>query len=111
MAAIPTKLFDVRTGNDAVDKDSTPYPAATLLVFRDAAAKTKLIQSFCDFYGYPVTIVDEAGQTIPNPQSKQAFFNAKLTDYLKEIHRGHKTQVAVQLAAATARTDADAELP
>lgn len=113
MATIPTRLFDIRNGNGALDADATPYPAATLIVFKDAAAKTKVIQSFCDAYGYQATIPDPAnpGQTINNPQSKQAFYNSKLTEFIKDIHRSVTIKAAELAAANTAKTNADGELP
>lgn len=106
MATIPARLFDVRNGNDAADKDKTIYPAATLIVFRDAAAKTKIIQSFCDAYGYQATI-----NGAPNPQSKQAFYTQKITEYVKDIHRSVEIKTATDLAAKTAKDAVDTDLP
>lgn len=106
MASIPTRLFDVRNGNDAADKDKTVYPAATLIVFRDVAAKAKIVQSFCDAYGYQATI-DGA----PNPQPKAAFYTQKITEFIKDVHRGTEIKIDVDLATTAAKMRVDGELP
>lgn len=113
MATLPQKLFDVRNGNNCVDADATAYPAATVIVFKDAAAKNKVVDSFATAYGYQATIPDPAnpGQTINNPQSKQAFYNARLTDFIRDIYRSVTIRAAEVAAAVTAKTNADGELP
>lgn len=70
MPAIPTKLFDVRQGNNAADADATVYPRATLIVFKDNAAKQTVIDAFALLGSYSATLPDGS----PNPQSAQSFF-------------------------------------
>ena len=123
MAAIPTKLFDVRSGSNAVDADGTVYPSATITVFRDAAAKTKILQSFATVYNYQATVTNPAfdptkpidavtnPQTIPNPQSQQGFFNAKVTQFIKDVHTAATVQPQTAAAAAAGAASAAAELP
>lgn len=109
---IPTKLFDVRNGNGIVDSGTT-YTRATAIVFKDDTAKTKVIDAFAAQYNYPATVPDpnNAGATIPNPQSKQAFMNARLTQYIREVYKAAQSEAAVKTAKANADRDADAELP
>ena len=108
--AIPTRLFDVRSANGIVDTGVT-YPRATVIVFKDNAAKDAMIDAFAAEYGYQANIQNGAGATIPNPQNKQAFFNEKLTGYLKDIYKANKLKAAAKTATDTATTSADAELP
>lgn len=112
MPAVPTKLFDVRNGNNAVDADATAYPRATLIVFKDNASKNAVMKAFADAYGYQATVPDPAtpGATIPNPQSEQGFFNRLLQDYIRGIYKAQKEAAATAAALATA-TAANAELP
>lgn len=77
MPAIPTKLFDVRNGNNAVDSDTTVYPNATIIVFRDAAAKTAAIDAVCDVGNY--ASLDPA--TRP---TKQVFYTREIQFWLRD---------------------------
>ena len=89
MPAIPTKLFDVRNGNGAVDSDSTVYNRATLIVFRDNTAKDAVVAALCSQYN------------LPNLQSN---FNKILTDFIKAHYRlakGNEAAVSAQSNAAT----------
>lgn len=95
MPAIPTKLFDVRQGNNAVDSDTTVYPRATLIVFRDNAAKQDVIDAFALMGGYSVTLPDGT----PNPQSAQAFFMSELTAFVKGRVREARHRAAAIVAA------------
>lgn len=112
MASIPSKLFDVRTGKDAVDKDGTVYPQATLVVFRNQAAQDAIIESFASQYGYQVNIPDpnNPANTIPNPKTKVAFYREKVTDFIKDIHRAAAVK-ATDAAVTAARQAADSDLP
>lgn len=109
---IPTKLFDVRSGNGVVDTGVT-YPRATVVVFKDNTSKDALIDAFAAEYSYQAIVPNPAipGQTMANPQSKQGFFNEKLSVYLKDIYKAHKTKAAAKAANDTAASAADAELP
>lgn len=89
MPAVPTKAYDVRQGNQSVDSDSTVYPRATLIVFRDNAAKEMVIEAFAKLGSYQETI---NGQ--PNPQSKQGFFNSELQAFIKERVRDARSRTA-----------------
>lgn len=104
-AQAPTKLFDVKNGNGIVD-NGVAQAQATYVVYRDANAKTAIIQAFCDAYGYQATI---NGQ--PNPQSKQAFFNQQITHYIKDVYRAQLVKTAAEAAGKTAGDNADADLP
>lgn len=110
-AQVPTKLFDVRNGN-GLTLDGTTYNRATVIVFKDNTSKDAVIDAFALMRGYQATVGnDEQGQPIPNPQSKQAFFNAELTRYIRETYKAAKVSAAERAAKATAETAADAELP
>ena len=108
----PTKLFIPRNGNGAVLNGET-LPRATVIDFRDNAAKQSVIDDFCAAYGYQATIADPArpGQTIPNPVSQQDFFNDQLRKYIREVIRGQRVQAAANSAGASAGAAADADLP
>lgn len=108
----PTKLFSVNNGNGAVINAETAT-RATLIWFRDNAAKQSVIADFCDAYGYQATVPDPArlGQTIPNPQSQQEFFNDQLRRYIREVIRGQRVQAAADSAGASAGAAADGDLP
>lgn len=108
----PTKLFDVSNGNGAVIGGET-VTRGTLIWYKDNAAKDKVIERFCDAYGYQENVPDpnNPGATIPNPQSKQTFFNRKLTQYIKDVVRSQGINAAAATAAAGAATTEDADLP
>lgn len=104
-AQVPARLFDVRGGN-GLTLDGTTYNRATVIVFKDNASKDAIIDAVCALRGYQATV---DGQ--PNPQSKQAFFNAFLQQELKDYYREWKKRAAADAAGATAAASADAELP
>lgn len=79
MPAVPTKLFDVRNGNNSTDSDTTTYPRATFIVFKDDAAKNTVIDAFCQLGSYTGFQAD--GVT---PISKQAFFNRELQQIIRD---------------------------
>lgn len=108
----PTKLFDVANGNNATISGET-VTRGTLIWYKDNAAKNKVIQRFCEAYGYQATIPDpnKPGQTIPNPVSDQTFFNRQLTQYIKDIVRARGINAAVATASITAAAAEDADLP
>ena len=108
----PTRLFRIDNGNNATINGETAA-RATLIWFRDPPAKQSVIDDFCAAYGYQATVPDPArpGQTIPNPQSQQDFFNDQLRRYIREVIRGQRVQAAANSAGATAGTAADADLP
>ena len=121
-AQAPTKLFDVRNGNGIVD-NSVAQPQATYIAYKDAAAKQKVLDAFATAYGYPATVPNPAfdsskpvdaqtnPQTIPNPQTKQAFFNRQLTAYIRDIVRSEAIKTAAKTASDTASTAVDLDLP
>lgn len=104
---IPTKLFDVSNGNGVIDA-GVPYPSATVIVYRDAAAKTKVLDAVARAGQYSATLPD--GVT-PNPQNKQAFFNKWLTNIIRDIVRNDVVSDAARAAATAAGATADADLP
>lgn len=109
---IPTRLFDVRTGNGAIDNGTT-YPQATLIVFKDKASKDAVIAAFADQYNYQATVPDpaDAGKTIANPQNQTQFFNARLTSFIKEVYTASGINAATKTARENAKTAADAVVP
>lgn len=98
MPAIPSKIFDVRQGNNAVDSDATVYPRATLIVFKDNAAKDAVIDAFADVYGWEAM---DAG-TRPN---KRAFFNQELQYLIREIVRQGRERTEQKKLTAPVLTD------
>jgi len=50
-AQAPAKLLDVRNGNGIVDA-GVAQAQATYMVYKDAAAKTALIDALCDLGNY-----------------------------------------------------------
>lgn len=111
-AQVPTKLFDVRSGNGLVESGTT-YSRATYIAFKDNASKDAIIGAFCLMRGYQATVPDPAnpGSTIPNPQSKQQFFNKAIEQFLRDTYKASKVHAAEQSARTTAAATADAELP
>lgn len=110
-AQIPQKLFDVRNGN-GLTENGTTYNRATYIAFKDNASKDAIIDAVCSMGGYQATIgTDEQGQPIPNPQSKQAFFNKRIEQFLRDNYKAYKVSTAEKAAKATAEAAAGAELP
>ena len=92
MPTVPTKLFDIRQGNGATDSDTTVYPRATLIVYKDNASKNAIEAAITAAYGLPNT---------------SANFNKVLTDFIKAHYRNSKGNDAAVVAQAAA----DNELP
>lgn len=128
-AQVPTRLFDVRNGNGLVDNGTT-YTRATYIAFKDNASKDAIIDAVCAMGGYQATVpnpaydpndgsritfdaalVEGSQPTIANPQTKQAFFNKRIEQFLRDNYRAWKTSAAEKAAKATAEAAADAELP
>lgn len=109
---IPTKLFDVRNGNGVVDAGTT-YPQAIVIVFKDKAAKDEMIDAFAAQYGYRATIPDPAnpGQTIANPQTKQAFMHRHITAYFRDVAKGAAVATAIDNAKKSAEDAQEQKLP
>ncbi len=92
----PSKLFDISNGNGAVIGGET-VTRGTLIWYANNAAKNKVEDQFALAYGYQATVTNPAFNpalpvdpitnpaTIPNPQSKAAFFNRQLTQFIKDI--------------------------
>lgn len=108
----PNKLFDIKNGNGVVDGAET-VTRGTLIWYGDNAAKDKVIDRFCAAYGYQDNIDDpnNPGQQIPNPQGRQAFFNARLTDFIKDVVKAQAIREASATAAATADSTETTDLP
>lgn len=117
-AQIPTRLFAVRNGNGLTESGTT-YTRATYIAFKDNTSKDALIDAVCAMGGYQATVpnpaydpnVEGSQPTIPNPQTKQQFFNKRIEQFLRDNYRAWKTSVAEKAAKATAEAAADAELP
>lgn len=119
---IPTGLLDVRSGNGLTINsggDAGTYTRATYIAFKDNASKDAIIDAVCAMGRYQETVPNPAYNpnvvgsqpTMPNPVSKQAFFNKRLRDFLRDNYRAYKISVAEKAAKAAAETTADAELP
>lgn len=113
---IPNKLFDVRNGNGLTmpaGGDAGTYNRATYIPFKDNASKDAIIDAVCYMGGYQDTVPDpnNPGSTIPNPQSKQAFFNKRLIEFLRDNYKAYKVSVAEKAAKATADAAAETDLP
>lgn len=108
---IPTKSFDVQNGNGAV-LDVT-YPRGTFIAYKDNASKNAIEDAFATMRGYQATIPDPANpsNTIPNPQSKQQFFQKSVEQFIRDTYKASKVSAAANTASSTAATAADAELP
>ena len=108
----PTKLFRIDNGNGAVLNAET-ITRGTVIWYRNNEAKQSVIDDFCAAYEYQATVPDPArpGQTIPNPQSQQEFFNDQLRRFIREVIRGQRVQTAANSAGASAGAAADGDLP
>lgn len=109
---VPTKLFAVKNGNGAVDGGNT-YPDATIIIFKNAQAKSATIDAFAQAYGYQANVPapNNPGQTVPNPVSKQQFFNQQIQKYLSEVVLSAKINVDVEAARKKASDNLKADLP
>lgn len=102
-AQTPTRLFDVRNGG-----------ATTIMIeFKDAAAKTALINAFAEQRGYQAEIdsPQEGVAKIPNPQTKAQFFNKQMEAFLRETYKANSVEKARATAGKAAADKADSELP
>lgn len=67
-----------------------------------AAVKLEMLEDFCDQYGYQEFLPDEEGNlTIPNPESRKAFANGKIKQYIIETVNAIRIQRAKEAAPYT----------
>ena len=65
--------------------------------------------AFGDTFGYESSILDNDGNSIPNPQTVEEFTIGKIFDYVGEIMRAYSlkdAQAAAMVAATTAADEA-----
>lgn len=60
--------------------------AKTLIVTVPDEKATVLIDAFAEHFNYQVTIIDENGKSIPNPQSKKEFALEKLKKFIQDVY-------------------------
>jgi len=103
LAQRPVKLFDVRNGGTT----------ATTIEYRDATAKQQVIDAFAAARGYQDTIPDPAnpGQVIANPQTKQQFFNAALTQFLRDTYKTQTVKATLDAQTKAVQKTVDDDLP
>lgn len=75
-AQAPAKLLDVRNGNGIVDGGVT-QAQATYIAYKDAAAKTDVIDALCDLGNY------DALNPATRP-SRQNFANQEIRNWLRD---------------------------
>ena len=85
-AQAPSKLLDVRNGNNIVDGGVT-QPQATYIVYKDSAAKQAVIDALCDLGNYGA--LDPA--TRP---SRQAFANQEIKNWLRDKVKQNRQRLA-----------------
>lgn len=83
---IPTKAFAVRNGNGVID-NGTAYPNAIVIPFKDAAAKTALVDALCDLGNY--NALDPA--TRP---ARAVFANNELQNLLRGKIKENRERIA-----------------
>lgn len=60
--------------------------AKTLIVTVPDEKATVLINAFAEHFKYPMTIMDENGKSIPNPQSKKEFAVEKVKKFIQDVY-------------------------
>lgn len=86
VAQAPAKLLEVRNGNGIVDAGVT-QAQATYIVYKDAAAKTALIDALCALGNY------DALNPATRP-SRQNFANQEIKNWLRDKVREHRQRIA-----------------
>jgi formylmethanofuran:tetrahydromethanopterin formyltransferase len=66
--------------------------------------------AFGDSFGYEADILDDDGNSIPNPQSVEEFTIEKIFDYVGEVMRVYSLKDAQATAMAAAESAADAAM-
>jgi formylmethanofuran:tetrahydromethanopterin formyltransferase len=66
--------------------------------------------AFGDSFGYEADILDDDGNSIPNPQSVEEFTIEKIFDYVGEVMRLYSLKDAQAAAMVAATTAADAAM-
>lgn len=85
-AQAPAKLLDVRNGNNIVDGGVT-QSHATYIAYKDAAAKTAVIDALCDLGNYDA--LDPAMRP-----SRQAFANQEIKNWLRDKVKQNRQRLA-----------------
>ena len=106
---IPTKLFDVMNGNNAV-LDVT-YPRGTFIAYKDNAAKNKVEDAVATYTGWQATVPDGKGGQVPNPVSKAQNLNKYITKILRDVVKATSANAAANAAIAIANSASESELP
>lgn len=66
--------------------------------------------AFGSAYGYEAEVLDENGETVPNPQSIEEFTIKKIFDHVDEIARSHGIHFLVAEARAAAEVEVEASM-
>ena len=77
---------------------SITIPDGKLVEVRDA---------ICETYHYSAVIVDDAGLTIPNPETKTQFAKRMVARFVHEIYQAWKVKQAVAVAQAASIAESD----
>ena len=101
----PARQFLVRNSPD-VTVSGTAYPASVIL-YKDAAAKTAAIEYFAIAYGYQAVL--EGGA--PNPETKLQFFHRMISNHIRDTIKGVRVSQKARAAAEAENAAADNELP
>lgn len=73
---------------------------ATLTFTIDDTIDNKIINAFCDRFGYQATGPDG----VANPQTKRQFFKAQVRAYIRDVYRDQKQREAEASVATNIQT-------
>lgn len=80
--------------------------AKFLIEIPDAQA-AELMAAFADYYGYSPTITNEAGETVANPMSLNAFWTSKTAQYWNDVATAYRNKKANEVAPAVEKFEVD----
>ena len=72
--------------------------------------KDRVLEAFGEAYGYQAETTDAEGNTTPNPQPLEGFFNERLKSFIQEVVVGVEVNRAGETARDAARQKAESEV-
>jgi len=56
---------------------------------------SELDEAFAEGYDYDITVTDEKGDRITNPETKDTHTKRKIQEFIEEIYKSYKVKIAI----------------
>jgi hypothetical protein len=83
--------------------------ALQICVDAPSAQRARIVTGYTNAHSYPATVTQPDGTTIPNPETRAAFFKRKLAETVRETVKSYEAGQAAEDARRAAAQKVDAE--